>query len=350
MYARFMTFIVAMSLVAAAPEDQSYVKWFKIEPANEIHATEIGESWEVFKAKYNKQYESIGEEAHRRSVFAENMKKIEIYNQKYKQGETSYWLGVNHFSDLTAEEFKTLHSGCVKTRVNLTDATCSTFLPPHNVVLPDTVDWRENGYVTPVKNQLSCGSCWAFSTTGSLEGQYFRKTGNLLSFSEQQLVDCSMSFGNNGCEGGWMDHAFEYIKQYGIETELDYPYTAMDDTCNYDASNVVTKDAGCVDIESGNELALQLAVATIGPISVAIDASQSTFHSYSGGVYDDDECSSTELDHGVLVVGYGTDDGQDYWLVKNSWGDSWGENGYIRMARNNENMCGIATQSSYPLM
>ncbi|KAL3882291.1 hypothetical protein ACJMK2_028653 [Sinanodonta woodiana] len=350
MYASFMTCVVITSLVAAAPEDRSYVKWFQIEPANAIHATKIGESWDFFKEKYNKLYKSTEEDAYRQSVFAENMKKIEIHNQKYKQGETSYWLGMNHFADLTAEEFKALNNGCLKRRVNLTDTTCSTFLPPHNMVLPNTVDWREKGYVTPVKNQLQCGSCWAFSTTGSLEGQYFSKTGTLVSFSEQQLVDCSTAFGNNGCEGGLMDRAFEYVKQFGIETEEDYPYTATEGTCNYDASKVVTKDTGCVDIESGSESALQQTVATIGPISVAIDASQVSFQYYSGGVYNDHECSSTKLDHGVLVVGYGTDGGQDYWLVKNSWGDGWGENGYIRMARNNGNMCGIATLASYPLM
>ncbi|KAK3578869.1 hypothetical protein CHS0354_010230 [Potamilus streckersoni] len=350
MYASILTFVVAAYWVAAAPGDLSYVQWFEIEPASEIHAKIVGESWELFKTKHNKQYGSTEEEAYRRSVFAENMKKIEIHNQKYKKGEKSYWLGVNQFSDLKAEEFKKLHSGCVKMRVNLTDATCSTFLPPHNVVLPDAVDWRDKGYVTPVKNQKDCGSCWSFSATGSLEGQNFQKTGKLISLSEQQLVDCSGDFGNHGCEGGLMDQAFEYIKKYGIETEEVYPYKAKDQKCKFSSSKIVAKDTGCVDIESGSESALQQAIASIGPISVAIDASHPSFQSYSGGVYVEKECSSTDLDHGVLAVGYGRENGIDYWLVKNSWGEQWGEHGYIKMARNMTNMCGIATAASYPLV
>ncbi|KAL3882312.1 hypothetical protein ACJMK2_028670 [Sinanodonta woodiana] len=350
MYASILTVVVAAYLVAAAPGDLSYVHWFAIEPASEIHGKIIGESWELFKTKHNKQYGSTEEEAYRQSVFIENMKKIEIHNEKYKKGETSFWLGMNHFSDLKAEEFKMLHSGCVQKRVNLTDTTCSTFLPPNNVVLPDSVDWRGKGYVTPVKDQGQCGSCWSFSTTGSLEGQNFHKTGKLVSLSEQQLVDCSGDFGNHGCGGGLMDQAFEYIKKYGIETEEEYPYKAKDQKCKYSSSKVVAKDTGCVDIKSGSESDLQKAVAFIGPISVAIDASHSSFSQYSGGVYVESACSSTELDHGVLAVGYGTEDGKDYWLVKNSWGESWGDQGYIKMARNKENMCGIATASSYPLV
>ncbi|KAL3882302.1 hypothetical protein ACJMK2_028663 [Sinanodonta woodiana] len=308
MYASILTFVVAAYLVASAPGEFNHVQWFEIESVNEIHGRIVGESWELFKIKHNKQYESTEEEAYRRFIFIENLKKIDIHNEKYKKGEKSYWLGVNHFSDLKTEEFKAMHSGCLKPRVNLTGATCSKFLPPHNVMLPDTVDWREKGYVTPVKSQGQCGSCWAFSATGSLEGQNFRKTGALLSLSEQQLVDCSTEFGNLGCHGGWMSQSFEYIKMYGIETEQEYPYKAADQLCKYKSSKAVAKDTGCMDIESGNELALQQAVATIGPIAAAIDASRTSFQQYAGGVYEDDECSSTNLNHAVLVVGYGTED------------------------------------------
>ncbi|KAL3882301.1 hypothetical protein ACJMK2_028662 [Sinanodonta woodiana] len=350
-YASILTFTVAAYLVATASGDLSYEHWIKIESVNEIHGNTVGVSWELFKINHNKQYESTEEEAYRRYIFYENMKEMYIHNEKYKKGEKSYWLGVNQFSDLNGEELKALHSGFMPTRVNLTGATCSTFLPPHNVMLPDNVDWRQKGYVTPVKNQeRSCYSCWAFSTTGSLEGQNFRKTGKLVNLSEQQLVDCSSAFGNMGCSGGLMEQSFAYIKKYGIETEEDYPYKAKDQQCKYNSAKIVAKNTGCVEINRGSESALQNAVATVGPISVAIDSNHRSFWYYAGGVYEEDQCSSTVLDHAVLVVGYGTENGKDYWLVKNSWGERWGDKGYIKMARNKGNMCGIATDSSYPLV
>jgi len=215
--------------------------------------------------------------------------------------------------------------------------------------LPISVDWRKKGYVTEVKNQGQCGSCWSFSATGSLEGQHFRRTGHLVSFSEQQLVDCARKFGTNGCHGGTMDNAFNYIKKYGIESEISYPYTAMDGHCKYDASLVVGHCTGFVDIKRNDEKDLAKAVASVGPVSVAIDAGHRSFQLYKGGIYNERQCSSTLLDHGVLVVGYGTQINHKYWIVKNSWGATWGDSGYIKMSKNQNNQCGIATMASYPL-
>ncbi|KAM6969050.1 cathepsin L.1 [Tautogolabrus adspersus] len=307
----------------------------------------------AWKLKFGRTYSSPSEEANRKQIWLNNRRFVLVHNMIADQGIKSYRLGMTYFADMENEEYKRLISqGCLHAFNASVPRTGSTFLRLSDLTdLPNSVDWRDKGYVTDIKDQKQCGSCWAFSTTGSLEGQNFRKTGKLVSLSEQQLVDCSGDYGNMGCDGGLMDNAFKYIKANGgIDTEDSYPYEAEDGQCRYNPANIGAQCTGYVDVKEGDEGALKEAVATIGPVSVGIDASQMSFQLYESGVYDEPECSSTELDHGVLAVGYGTDSGKDYWLVKNSWGLSWGSKGYIMMSRNKDNQCGIATAASYPLV
>jgi cathepsin L len=299
------------------------------------------ESWQMWKSSFNREYNDIYEEKVRYTIWQDNLRYINEFNKQGKSVE----LKMNHFGDMTSTEFKNKMNGYTSPK----KSNGSTFLAPSNVKVPDTVDWRDQGYVTPVKNQGQCGSCWAFSTTGSLEGQNFKKTGKLVSLSEQNLVDCSTQ--NSGCQGGLMDYAFAYIKSnHGIDTESSYPYTARQGQCKFSKDKVGATDSGFVDIPRGDIDALKQALATVGPISVAIDASHPSFQFYHKGVYDEPSCSSYQLDHGVLAVGYGNYKGKDYFLVKNSWAATWGISGYIMMTRDSTNQCGIASQASYPLV
>ncbi|KAM6912126.1 cathepsin L.1 [Xenentodon cancila] len=307
----------------------------------------------AWKLKFGRSYSSPSEESHRKQIWLNNRKLVLVHNVLADQGMKSYRLGMTYFADMENEEYKRLISrGCLGYFNASLPRRGSTFLRLTEVGdLPTNVDWRDKGYVTDVKDQKECGSCWAFSATGSLEGQNFKKTGKLVSLSEQQLVDCSRDYGNFGCDGGLMDNAFRYIQvNGGIDTEESYPYEAEDGQCRFNTDTVGATCTGYVDIKQGDEDALQEAVATIGPISVGIDASQESFQLYESGVYDEPDCSSSELDHGVLAVGYGSENGHTYWLVKNSWGLGWGDKGYIMMSRSKNNQCGIATAASYPLV
>jgi len=268
--------------------------------------------------------------------FRDNKMIIDEHNAK----GLSWEMGVNQFTDLTQQEFSDLYLGYIP-RNNEYARSRNSHVPPEGQILADELDWRTKGAVTPVKDQAQCGSCWAFSTTGSVEGANQIKTGQLQSASEQQLVDCAGSSGNQGCNGGLMDDAFEYIiKNSGLGSEASYPYTARDGKCKQVPSVVTVSKY--TDVKKNDETGLMSAV-NIEPVSVAVDAQ--SWSSYRKGIMTG-PCGKS-LDHGVLAIGYGTDSGTDYWLVKNSWGVSWGEQGFIRLVRN-KNECGIAEAASYP--
>jgi C1A family cysteine protease len=310
-----------------------------------IHSMPTTDVFELWMHKYDKQYISDQEKSMKMYVWEQNFKHIVDFNKDKSHG---YVLKLNEFADMTLHEYQALKLGCFdydptvkRNELSLLDDTN----------LPKSIDWRDKGAVTPIKNQGECGSCWAFSATGSLEALNYITSGKLISFSEQQLVECSGAFGNFGCGGGLMDFAFNYTAVYGIESESNYPYkgSTLNNNCKFDMTKAVFKNSGFVDLPKNNSKQLAAAVA-LHPVSVGIDANSQQFMLYGGGILDIPDCGYS-LDHGVLVVGYGTEAGKDYWIVKNSWGTSWGENGYVRMRRTNQTgpgICGIALAASYP--
>jgi len=310
--------------------------------ATAFTGSELGLKFAAWKTEMGKSYDTPELEAKAMASFASNEKIITEHNAK----NLSYTLGHNQFSDLTWEEFRATHMS--ELFLNKVPKNMERVHISQGIERKNSVDWVSKGAVTPVKDQARCGSCWAFSTTGSVEGAYQIATGKLVSLSEENLVQCDHN-GDQGCNGGLMDNAFEWIEQNGLCTEADYPYTSgggVTGTCVKGCAPAVTV-SGFKDVPKGDESALQDAL-NIGPVSIAIEADKSAFQLYKSGVLDNPACG-TRLDHGVLIVGYGSDVSlsKDYWKVKNSWGASWGESGYIRMVRN-KNQCGLANSASYP--
>ena len=299
--------------------------------------------FEKFVQKFEKKYEE-SEFRNRLEIFTENFNKILQHNREAESGNRSYYLGIGPFADMTVNEYSNSFLNPYFTRGAV---GCDEFKYTSSMdSVPTRMDWREHNAVTDVKDQGQCGSCWSFSTTGAVEGLVSIKQNDLTPLSEQQLVDCSRSYGNNGCYGGLMTSAFDYVMDNkGLCTETEYPYTAKGGTCQKCMADSDSFLTGCSEVSSGDENSVIQALSQ-QPLAVAIQADTFDFQHYKNGVFNSTACYTGQLDHGVLLVAYD----QDTMTIKNSWGTSWGDGGYITMARTDDQvgMCGVYLMASFP--
>lgn len=305
------------------------------------------ERHEKWMARHGRVYKDEIEKEHRFKTFKQNVEFIESFNQN---GTRRYKLAVNKYADLTTEEFTASFTGLdtsLSQQESTATMTTTSFKYDSVTEVPPIMDWRKRGSVTGIKDQGGCGCCWAFSAVAAIEGAYQIANNEQISLSEQQLLDCSTQ--NNGCTGGLMTRAYDYLLQNnggGITTETNYPYEQGQSVCNTEQPAAVTISG--YQVVPPSESSLLQAVAN-QPISVGIAAGQE-FHNYGSGIYDG-SCYP-KLNHAVTVIGYGTsEDGVKYWLLKNSWGTDWGEQGYMRIARDvgvDGGQCGIAKIASFP--
>lgn len=337
-------FIVGVVLVAAVMADQA--------------------EWQAWKQEYGKKYRNPVEEQKRMSIFIENKKEVERHNQHFGNKTVSYEKGLNKFSDMTEDEFYATYAHTHYDphddqadddyNVDITDdvenvlldrlrGRTETFEVPKGAEIPPSVDWRREGAVTSVKEQCG-GSCGFYGPVGATEGQYFLKTGRLVSLSAQNLMDC-VDEDQTVCYGILPEDAYSYMLTNGVESQQSYPFTNDKNSCYFDPQDSVTRIKTLVKIPRGNERALTYALAMVGPVGIGIDFRGLKDH--KGGTYYQPKCTN-KYDHVVLAVGYGSDSMGDYYIIKNNWGPEWGEDGFFHMARNRNNNCGIANHAMFP--
>ncbi|XP_033113650.1 digestive cysteine proteinase 2-like isoform X2 [Anneissia japonica] len=314
-------------------------------PHQEIFSPDKGDRYnkfyESYKDLHGKRYSDDEEHSKRQATFKHNVRFIHSTNRKH----LGYKVEVNHLADLFDEELRNMR-GRLYTPGNNNGLPYDGFPG----LLPTSMDWRIMGAVSQVKDQATCGSCWSFGTTGTIEGAYFLKTGKMVRLSQQNLMDCSWKHGNNGCDGGEEWRSYEWIMEKGgLEAESTYgPYLGQNGKCHFNSSNAVIQISKYYNITSGSQEALKSAIAKIGPISVGIDAAHKSLSYYSSGVYYEPKCGNKpeDLDHAVLAVGYGKLNNEHYWLIKNSWSTNWGNNGYV-LINQQDNNCGVTTDATY---
>jgi len=307
--------VTARSVMLHAHEEASFVQWMR-----ETNNIFTGEEYKT-----------------RLGIWLANKRLVQEHNKA-----KDFFLSMNHLAHYTPTEYKAILGFKQNGAKRVAPA-------PSNFKAPDAIDWRDKKVVNAIKDQGQCGSCWTFSTIQGMESQWAIKHNKLYSLSEQNLVDCVITC--YGCNGGLMEPAYDYVIQYQggkFMTEEDYPYTARDGNCKFSAAKGVTQVKGYITIQEGSEKDLAEKVAQYGPACIAIDASHYSFQLYNKGIYDEASCSPEGLDHAVGCVGYGAEGAKKYWIVRNSWGTNWGEQGYIRMIKDKGNQCGEASAACIP--
>nr|XP_022920607.1 cathepsin L1-like [Onthophagus taurus] len=298
-------------------------------------------------------YANPAELAKRKDIFTKNFQLVTQHAKDFVSGKSSFDLKLTDLADLVLDEFNKFFNGYASRPKKSNTQKPDKIETATTDQLPENVDWRQKGAVTPVKSQEKCASCYAFSAAGALEGHNFIKSNTLKELSPQNIMDCAKAnYSIWGCGGGYVDDSFSYVKDNGINILGDYPFEAKDGQCRFDSKTSAASAKGYALIPPGDEKALMEAVAKKGPVSVAINAGLNTMQLYSRGVYYDKDCKNGEDDvnHAVLVVGYGVENGEKYWLIKNSYGTNWGEDGYLKLAKDKGNHCGVATSAFYPIV
>lgn len=330
--------------------------------AQAISLAETKESlWKQYKLDFKRTFDSKSHEELREKIFRESIRTISHHNFEFRQGRESFKMGINSFSDMTFDEYSAMFKANESIKAMANEKAKNIRFRPKIIHgndvgnlternLAASFDWRDQGAVTKVRDQKLCGSCYAMATIGSIESQYFIMNKKLIDFSEQEIVDCAGEFTTFGCSGGIAFRVFDYVLENQLSTRSGYPYKAEVGECRATENKIKIhlKGYGYVDAEDDDDN-LAEAVTKFGPIVVSINSDLETFMRYSSGIYFDEKCTD-EVNHGALLVGYGSEDGIDYWIVKNSFGESWGESGYIRMARKMGNDCGIRTSPLFVIL